>query len=159
MAPCRVRFRGKALGVLRRQWLLITATTILSHLSLYAVLLIALRDVGVSNDEVGWVPVLAAFAFVRLVSAIPITPGGLGVVELGLTAALGAGLPHHTRNQVAAAVLVFRALTWLAPIPLGVGAWLFWRTNSSWRHTVDERGSSGRTKQESVLPPPQPATR
>jgi putative heme transporter len=154
-----VRFRGKALGLLRRRWLLVTVTTIVSHLSLYAVLLIALRDVGVSNDEVGWVPVLAAFAFVRLVSAIPVTPGGLGVVELGLTAALGAGLPDHTRNQVAAAVLVFRALTWLAPIPLGVGAWLFWRTSSSWRHTVDERRSSGRAKQEPLLARPQPATR
>ena len=35
--------------------------------------------------------VVASFAFVRLISAIPITPGGLGVVELGLTAALASG--------------------------------------------------------------------
>ena len=64
---------------------------------------------------------LAAFAFVRLLSAVPITPGGLGLVELGLTAALGSGLPDGTKNQIAAAVLLYRALTWLLPIPLGVG--------------------------------------
>jgi hypothetical protein len=32
-----------------------------------------------------------------------------------------------------AAVLVFRALTYLVPIPLGLGTWIFWRTNKSWR--------------------------
>jgi putative heme transporter len=132
-------FRSQTVGLLRHRWVRITATTVVSHLSLYAVLLVALRNVGVSDDEVGWVTVLAAFAFVRLVSVIPVTPGGLGVVELGLTAAIGAGLPDTTRNQVAAAVLLFRALTWLAPIPLGVGSWLFWRTNTTWRHTVDDR--------------------
>src|SRR5690606_8142318 len=110
-----------------------------SHTSLYVVLLVALRHVGVSQDEVGWVEVLAAFAFVRLLSAIPITPGGVGVVELGLVAAIGSGLDAATKNQVAAAVLLFRALTWCVPIPLGVLAWLFWRSNESWRHTVAER--------------------
>jgi uncharacterized protein (TIRG00374 family) len=106
---------------------------------LYLVLLIALRHVGVSEDELSWAKVLAAYSFVRLLSAIPVTPGGLGVVELGLTAALGNGLPDPTKNQIAAAVLVYRALTWFAPIPLGVMAWLFWRSNTTWRHSVDER--------------------
>ena len=43
-------------------------------------------------------------------------------LELGLTAALGSGLPDGTKNQIAAAVLLYRALTWLLPIPLGSGA-------------------------------------
>lgn len=102
-------------------------------------LLVALRHVGISQSEVSWVEVLAAFAFVRLLSAVPITPGGVGVVELGLTAAIGAGLDDASKNQVAAAVLLFRALTWFVPIPLGVLAWMFWRSNLSWRHTVAER--------------------
>jgi uncharacterized membrane protein YbhN (UPF0104 family) len=126
-------------ALLEHRWLWITTTTLVSHLSLFAVLLIALRHVGVSNDEVEWQQVLAAFAFVRLVSAVPITPGGLGLVELGLTAALGSGLPDGTKNQIAAAVLLYRALTWLAPIPLGVACWLFWRSNRSWRRNPDER--------------------
>ena len=100
-----VAFRAEVVALLSRRWLRITITSLVSHLSLFLVLLLALRHVGVSNEEVSWQLVLAAFSFVRLVSAIPITPGGLGLVELGLTAALGAGLPESTRNQIAAAVL------------------------------------------------------
>jgi uncharacterized membrane protein YbhN (UPF0104 family) len=131
-----VAFRAEVVVLLSHRWLRITITSLVSHLSLFLVLLLALRHVGVSDAEVSWQLVLAAFSFVRLVSAIPITPGGLGLVELGLTAALGAGLPESTRDQIAAAVLVYRALTWLLPIPLGVGCWVFWRVNSSWRHDV-----------------------
>jgi uncharacterized membrane protein YbhN (UPF0104 family) len=134
-----ITFRADVVGLLERRWVLITVTTIISHLSLYLVLLVSLRHVGVSEAEVSWQEVLAAFAFVRLLSAVPVTPGGLGLVELGLTAAMGAGLPQTTKNQIAAAVLLFRALTWLLPVPLGVGCWMFWRTNRSWRHTLEER--------------------
>ena len=54
----------------------------------------------------------------RLLSAIPITPGNVGVVELGLTGALVAA--GGGRAEVVAAVLVFRVLTYVLPIPLGV---------------------------------------
>ena len=131
-----VAFRGEVIALLSRRWLRITVTSLVSHLSLFLVLLLALRHVGVANEEVSWQLVLAAFSVVRLVSAIPITPGGLGLVELGLTATLGAGLPESTRNQIVAAVLVYRALTWLLPIPLGAGCWAFFRINTSWRHDV-----------------------
>jgi uncharacterized membrane protein YbhN (UPF0104 family) len=133
------RFRAETVAVLSHRWLRLTVTTIVSQLSLYFVLLVALRAVGVSEDEVGWTKALAGFAFIRLLSAVPITPGGLGVVELGLTAALSSGLPDSTTNQVAAAVLLFRALTWFVPIPLGAGCWTFWRSNKSWRRSVEER--------------------
>jgi len=39
----------------------------------------------------------------------------------GLVAAGGA------KPEVVAAVLVYRALTWLLPIPIGVGCYLWWR--------------------------------
>jgi uncharacterized protein (TIRG00374 family) len=139
------RFRERTVGLLRGRALRITLATIASHASLYLVLLVALRDVGVSNDDVSWAKVLAAFAFVRLLSAVPVTPGGLGVVELGLTAALGSGLPDETKNQIAAAVLVYRFLTWFAPIPLGVVSWLFWRSNRSWRNGAQRRRSAAAT--------------
>ena len=133
------RFRADIIWLLAHRWIRITVTTLVSHLSLFLVLLVALRHVGVSDDEVSWAKVLASFSFVRLLSAVPLTPGGLGVVELGLTASLGSGLPDGTKNQIAAAVLVYRGLTWFVPIPLGIGSWLFWRTNRSWRRTVSAR--------------------
>jgi uncharacterized membrane protein YbhN (UPF0104 family) len=123
-----VKFRGRTIDLVERRWVAITATSLVSHLSLYAVLLLALRHVGVSNAEVGWAEVLAVFAFARLATAIPITPGGAGLVEAvligGLVAAGGA------KPQVVAAVLVYRALTWLLPIPVGIGCYLWWRRRS-----------------------------
>ena len=83
-----VAFRAQAITLLRGRWHWLTLTTLTSHLSLFLVLLLALRHVGVSESEVSWVEALAAFALVRPPSAFPVTPGGLGVVELGLAAAL-----------------------------------------------------------------------
>jgi putative heme transporter len=120
-----VRFRSETIELLERRWLWLTLATLVSHLSLYVVLLVTLRHVGVSEDEVSWIQVLAAFSFMRLVSALPITPGGLGVVELGYSAALIAA--GGDRAQVVASVLLFRALTYLLPIPLGALTYVLWR--------------------------------
>jgi uncharacterized membrane protein YbhN (UPF0104 family) len=123
------RFRDKTIGLLRTRWPALTAATLVSHLSLYLVLLLALRHVGVSEAEVGWAEVLAVFAFVRLLSAVPLSPGGLGVVELALTAGLvGAG---GDRAEVVAAILVYRGLTYLLPIPVGAMTYLGWRRSAS----------------------------
>jgi len=131
MTAALVRFRTETIGLLHSRWPALSVATLISHLSLFVVLLIALRHVGVSNDEVSWQQVLAAFCFVRLLTALPITPGGLGVVELGATAALVAA--GGDRGQVVAAVLVYRAATYLPPIPLGLAAYAFWRKGAKGR--------------------------
>lgn len=125
------RFRRDCIGLLRERWLPLTLSTLVSHLSLYLVLLLSLRHVGVSEAEVSAVEVLAAFSFIRLVTALPITPGGLGVVELGATAALVAA--GGDEAAVVAAVLVYRALTYLLPIPFGLLTYLRWRQGSQRR--------------------------
>ena len=94
-----------------------------------------------SQDELSWIQVLAAFAFVRLISALPVTPGGVGVVELGYAAAMTIGLDDLTSAQVVAAILVFRVITYALPIPLGAGAYVIWRRNRSWRMEEDERST------------------
>ncbi len=109
-------FRRQTIGLLETRWLVLTVATLISHASLYIVLLVTLRHVGVSESEVGWAQVLAAFALVRLISALPITPGGLGVVEAGYTIALTVGVDAGTDAQIVAAVLVFRAVTFFIPI-------------------------------------------
>jgi uncharacterized membrane protein YbhN (UPF0104 family) len=123
-----VKFRNRTVDLLEHGWFPITAATVVSHLSLYLVLLVTLRHVGVSDVEVSWAEVLVVFAFARLATAIPLTPGGAGFVDVvlmgGLVAAGGA------RPQVVAAVLVYRALTWLLPIPVGIGTYLWWRRRS-----------------------------
>jgi len=84
--------------------------------------------------------VLGVFAFARLLTAVPITPGGLGIVEVAYIGGLIlAGRGHADvptdvfHAQVTAAVLVFRALTYGIQIPLGALTYVIWRTNRSWR--------------------------
>ena len=120
-----VKFRARTVDLVEHRWLAITATSLVSHLSLYLVLLAALREVGVGNAEVGWAEVLAVFAFARLATAIPITPGGAGVVEAVLITGLSAA--GGDKAEVVAAVLVYRALTWGLPVLVGVVCLLWWR--------------------------------
>jgi uncharacterized protein (TIRG00374 family) len=133
-----VKFRSRTVDLLEHGWFPITAATLVSHISLYLVLLACLRAVGVSDAEVGWAEVLAVFAFARLATAIPFTPGGAGVVEAvlitGITAAGG------DKAQVVAAVLVYRALTWGLPIVVGVGCLLWWRKQSLTAPAPDAAG-------------------
>jgi undecaprenyl-diphosphatase len=93
-----------------------------------------LRLTGVGERSVGWAEALAVFAFARLVTAIPLTPGGVGVVELALVAGLVEAGGDAAR--VVAAVLLFRVLTYVLPIGLGVGTYVFWRRNRSWRDSA-----------------------
>lgn len=133
LAGTLVGFRARAAGVLHRRGWWITFATVVSHASLWLVLLVSLRVCGVTEGEVSWQQSLAAFAFIRLFTALPVTPGGLGVVELGLTGALATGLAADGAARVAAAVLLFRALSYALPIPLGYLSLLWWRANRSWR--------------------------
>jgi len=134
------RFRRDSVDLLRRRWVWLTLATILSHLTLYAVLLVALRVVGVSQSEVTWIDALAAFSFARLVTVLPVTPGGVGMVELSYIGTLvWAG---GARTDVVAAVLLFRALTYFLQIPLGAVTYLIWeRTKDRW-HRQDRRTTS-----------------
>ena len=125
------KFRDRTVLLLRARWHWVTLATIVSHLSLFLVLLLALRFCGVGSDQVGWVEALVVFAFSRLLTAIPFTPGGLGVIELALITGLSAA--GGTRSAVAAGVLVYRALTFVLPIPVGLSTYVFWRRNTSWR--------------------------
>ena len=119
------RFRTETFGLLRRRWFPLLSWTLVGHLSVFVVLLVALRAVGVTAEEVDFVEAFAAWALTRLLTAIPITPGGLGIVELGLTGALVAA--GGSNDNVVAAVLLYRLLTWLPPIVLGGVAALLWR--------------------------------
>ncbi len=132
-------FRTDTIGLLRHRWIRLTVATLVSHISLFLVLLVAIRHVGVSQSELSWIAVLAAFSFVRLISALPLTPGGVGVVELGYAAVMTIGLDDITSAKVVAAILVFRAVTYLLPIPLGLISYVTWRVNRTWKMTEAQR--------------------
>lgn len=120
-----VRFRNRTNRVLRRRWHVLTLATVAGQLTVFLVLLVSLRVLGVSSSEVSGVEAFAAWALVRLLGSIPITPGGLGVVELGLTTALvgfGGG-----QVDVVAAVLVYRVMTVVPTLLIGLLAGVTWK--------------------------------
>jgi hypothetical protein len=71
--------------------------------------------------------VLMAYAVAQALALIPITPGGLGFVESGLTTLLV--LIGVTTDQAVVATLFYRLIAFWLPIPLGLLAWTGWRVN------------------------------
>jgi uncharacterized membrane protein YbhN (UPF0104 family) len=140
LADTVVRFRKETLVLLSKRWLALTLSTVVSHLGLCVVLLLTLRYVGVREEEMSSLQVLAVFAFARLLSAAPITPGGVGVVELALIGGLYAAGRHSTEvplaifsAQVTAAALLFRTLTFGLQIPIGALTAVIWQRKKAWR--------------------------
>ena len=121
------RFRSQALGLLRRRWHVITVATLAGHLTVFVLLLVCLRVTGVTESEITVVEAFAAWALVRILGALPLTPAGVGVVEVGLTGALVAfGAPNA---EAVAATLLYRALTVLPTLALGLLSAATWRTH------------------------------
>ena len=141
-----VRFRRQSNDLVARRWLALTITTTASHLSLYLVFLLTVRLVGITDAEASWAEVLGIFALGRLLSAAPITPGGVGVVELTYIAGLVLAGGAEIRTEAVAAALLFRLLTFATQIPLGGITYLIWQRRTSWRKPVQAQ------EQESVPP-------
>lgn len=119
------RFRNETVGLVQRRWHALTLATLVGNLTVFVVLLVAIRAVGIEASQLTWVEVFAAWAVGRVLGLIPITPGGLGVVELGLTAALVKfGGPNA---EVVAAVLLYRFLTIVPTLVFGGLTMLVWR--------------------------------
>ena len=124
--------REETLDLVRDRWPALSLAAIVSHGSLFAVLLVALRHAGVDAAEVSVGEALTAFAVVRVLLIIPLTPGGAGLAEVGLSGLLVAA--GGNAPAVVGAVLVFRALTWLLPVPLGAVSYLWWARSSQKSH-------------------------
>jgi uncharacterized protein (TIRG00374 family) len=131
------RFRTDAGDFLERKWPLLTLASLAGSLSVFAVLLVSLRALDVPASDVSLIEAFAAWALVRIIASVPITPGGLGVVELGLTGAL-VGFGGDSASVVAA-VLVFRFLTVVPTLVLGLIASFTWRL----RRTPEEAEPAG----------------
>ncbi len=69
--------------------------------------------------------VLLAYVLSLALALVPITPGGLGFVEAGLTSILV--LAGVSADQALLATLLFRLVSFWLPIPVGALAWAGWR--------------------------------
>ena len=115
-----VRFRDESIELIRRRWLFLTAATLAGHLTVFLVLAVSLRAVGVTHAEVTIVEAFAAWTLARILGAIPITPGGVGFVELGLTAVLVAF--GASNAEAVAGTMIYRFLTVVPTVLVGLVA-------------------------------------
>lgn len=130
-----VEFRRSTVGLIRRRWHLLTVAAIAGNLAVFLVLLVSLRAVGIDSSQVTWIEAFAAWSLARALQLIPLTPGGVGPVELGLTGVLvGLGGPNAA---VVAAVLIYRAFTVLPTLLLGLA------TIAAWRWLGPDRAEEG----------------
>jgi len=123
-------FRRDTIALVEHRWFRLTWTTVLSQVALFTVLLLSLRALGVSEHEVSTAEAFAVYAFSRLLSAVPITPGGVGIIDLGYIGGLTA-FDSTEKAQIVAAVLLFRLLTFWLPVPFGWAALSFLERNGA----------------------------
>ena len=109
------RVRAAAADVVTSAWRRLSL-----GMALYTALLFLLLTtcLTVTGAAVSLPVVLLAFCAERLASLVGITPGGLGLVEVGLAGALMLA-PGADPAGVAAGVLLYRALTFGLEIPVG----------------------------------------
>lgn len=120
-----VRLRAEWLVVLRRRWPQLTAATLGNQLTAYLVFELSLRAVGISAASLPPSEAFLAWAIGRVLSSLPLTPGGIGVVELGMIGTLvGFGASH---SHVVAAVLLYRGVIVIPTLVIGLVALPFIR--------------------------------
>jgi uncharacterized protein (TIRG00374 family) len=83
------------------------------------------------------IAIVGAYLAVQIVRQLPITPGGIGLVEAGLLVAL---VTAGGRNTTAAAVvLIYRLLSCWLVAPVGLVAWIGLRAVPAARPVDDVR--------------------
>jgi putative heme transporter len=112
-----LRERDRITGTLGPRWKRALAATSGRWALDYATLLVALAAVG---SEPRPSLVLLAFCAAQVLSQIPITPGGLGFVEAGLTAMLT--LAGVSAGAAVLATFAYRLFSYWLPLPFGLGA-------------------------------------
>jgi uncharacterized membrane protein YbhN (UPF0104 family) len=115
--------RAETIGVVSGHWPFLTAATFANQLTLFGVMLACMHATGVTG--VSFFEALAGWSFARLVGSVAITPGGLGIQELGLTGALVAF--GGSTDAVLATALLFRVLTFVPTVIVGSACALIWR--------------------------------
>lgn len=113
-----VHFRREAIELLRRRWHLLTIATLMSQLTVFGVLVVCLRAVGITHFQVSLVEAFAAWSIIRTLGKIPVTPAGFGVEEIAL---IGALIGFGAKNAPAvSATLLYRFLTVVPALVLGL---------------------------------------
>lgn len=100
-------------------WAEVLVLALLNWLYDCAVLIMSLLALGVN---VPWRGIFVIYGITQIAAVLPITPGGLGVVEGSLAALLHAYGVHT--EQAIATVIVYRFISFWALVPIGWSLWV-----------------------------------
>jgi uncharacterized protein (TIRG00374 family) len=109
--------RNRIVGTFGSRWMRALAATSARWALDYATLLAALAAVG-SQPRPSLV--LLAFCAAQVLAQIPVTPGGLGFVEAGMTAMLT--LAGVSAGAAVLATFAYRLFSYWLPLPVGLAA-------------------------------------
>jgi uncharacterized membrane protein YbhN (UPF0104 family) len=113
-----VKLRAERLVLLRRRWGRLTLATLANQLTAFLVFEFSLYAVGIPFSSLPVSEAFLAWAIGRVISSLPLTPGGIGVVELGMIGTLvGFGASN---SHVVAAVLLYRGVIVLPTLVIGL---------------------------------------
>lgn len=119
------QFHDQAADLITTRWFSLTVTNVAAQMAPMLVLWAALMGLGVTQSQLSIIELFAAFSVALILTAFPITPGGLGTVDAALIALLIAfGVDSST---AVAADLLWR-LGWFLPQLLvgGVALAKYW---------------------------------
>jgi uncharacterized membrane protein YbhN (UPF0104 family) len=122
--------RARVAAAFRGHWWTAVLAAAANRMFDYAALVAALVAFGA---HVRPAEVLLAYVVAQAFAIIPITPGGVGFVDAGLTTLLVlVGVPADT---ALIGTLLYRLFSFWLPIPIGGLAWGWWRIH----HEVADR--------------------
>ena len=113
--------RGRVAGTVQTGWLKMTLGMVGFFGLYYVLFLLCTQTTGI---ELPFGQLFAAYAIGRLLTAVGVTPGGLGVTETGTAAALVAWGADPASAM--AGVVLFSIFTHFLEIPLGALGWVAW---------------------------------
>ena len=120
-----LKFRADMYGLLKSRWAAITGAQVLVSITQFLILYTALRGIqGWDSAGTSILAAFAAFGISQIMLMVPITPGGVGTVDLlmiTILVSLGADKADAT-----AADVVWRAVSYLPQMVLGIVALLAW---------------------------------
>jgi uncharacterized membrane protein YbhN (UPF0104 family) len=119
--------RSESLERLRDRWMIGTWATVATAATRFALLLMAIRFTGTPEDAISWPQVFVVYAVVQGLTVLPITAGDAGVSEVAYIGLLTAAAGSQYVNQITAGVLIFRVLTWVVIIPIGLATLGVWQ--------------------------------
>lgn len=111
--------RDRLLDILGPRWGRALAGTVARWAFDYGTLVAALAAVGSTPNPA---LILLAFCAAQVLAQVPVTPGGLGFVEAGLTATLA--LAGVSAASAVLATLAYRLFSYWLPLPIGLAAYV-----------------------------------